>query len=89
MSCLGEAFPSFGSGKISLLEVSLYRDSFSTQTSCKIFTSLSMLAEDRCASPQPLPPLDLVISDGFKSVSSANREADFLSSVVWFFKMWV
>lgn len=78
MSCLGEAFPSFGSGKISLLEVSLYKDSFSTQAGCKLSTSLSMLAKDRCASPQPLPPLDLVISDGFKSVSSVIREADFL-----------
>lgn len=73
MSCLGEAFPGFGSGKISFLEVSLYRDSFSTQAGHKLSTSLSMLAEDRYASPQPLPPLDLVISDGFKSVSSATE----------------
>lgn len=73
MSCLGEAFPGFGSGKISFLEVSLYRDSFSTQAGCKLPTSLSVLAEDKCASPQPLPPLGLVISDGFKSVSSATE----------------
>lgn len=52
MSCLGEAFPGFGSGKISFREVSLYRDSFSTQAGRKLPTSLSVLAEDRCASPQ-------------------------------------
>lgn len=79
MSCLGESLSWNPLERISLLEVSLCRASLSTQAGLKLSTSLSMPAKYECIPPHPeLAPLDLVISVSFKSVSSENREAEFL-----------